>query len=309
MRHSAERNPIDYYRLYPRPTYLLMYKEPQSSYHRSMSFRTAQPRGGNALSRNAAMKMRRAISWLVASAEWKKVYEKRHKALVDWRINFITLTIPQQNDIDDRKVKRVLNAWLKYAAYQHGLKNYVWKAEPQERGDLHFHIITDCYIHYTTLQLSWNRLLKRHNLNGTHENPNSTDIHAVIEKDVSNLTAYAVDYMQKKEKTEDGEQRRTIKGRLWGSARALSKAGKKYIYMDHTEAENLHAGFMECNWKCKQVGDTASYIYMVNGFKPMYSFIEKSDPIHDMYRSELAAIKSESVQLALFERAAAMSTS
>lgn len=309
MGYRAEARPIEYYRLYPRPTYLLMYKEPNGNYRRHQISRESKERGGNAMSRNAAMKMRRAISWLVASAEWKKVYEKKHKALVNWRINFITLTIPQQNEIDDRKVKRVLNAWLKYAAYQHGLKNYVWKAEPQERGDIHFHIITDCYIHYTTLQLSWNRLLRKHKLNGSHANPNSTDIHAVIEKDVSNLTAYAIDYMQKKEKDGNGDTKRTIKGRLWGCARALSKAGKQYIFMDEDQAENLHKAFIECNWQCKQIEQTASYMYMVKGWKPMYNFIEKSDPIHDMYRGELAAIKSQSVQLALFEKAAAMSTS
>lgn len=303
MRAEALQEPI-YYRLYPRPKFLLLYREPRSNYQRRLNFKSKTTSTSNTLSRNSAMKMRRAISWLVASAEVKKVYEKKYKKLVPWRINFITLTIPAQNGIDDRKIKRVLNAWVKYARYQHGLTNYVWKAEPQARGEIHFHIISDCYIHYSTVTYSWNRLLKKHNLIGKHEAPNSTDIHAVIEQGIKDLTGYVVDYMQKKEKDEEGNIKRTIKGRLWGCSRPLSKAGKGYIYLDHEDSENLHNAFKEANWKCTQVEGTACYMYNPTQYGNLYRYIQKEDPIHELYNNELKQITSHSIQLALFERQA-----
>lgn len=301
----AERAPDpSYYRLYPRPKFLLLYKEPRETYNRKLNFKSSGTSTSNTLSRNSAMKMRRAIGWMVSSATHKKVYEKKYKKYVNWRINFITLTIPSQDGIDDRKVKRVLNAWMKFARYQHGFNNYVWKAEAQERGEIHFHIISDCYIHHTNIKHSWNRLLKKHNLIGTHKNPNSTDVHAVIEQGINDLTAYAVDYMQKKEKNEDGTTKRSIKGRLWGCSRVLSKAGKSYLYMDHEETENLHNAFLECDWNCKQIAETACYMYYPTGYNDIYTFIKKDDPVREMFHRELTLIRSTNLQLKLFERMA-----
>jgi hypothetical protein len=194
----------DYYRLYPRPNFILLYKEPKEQYNRGRNLlRRLTTSTSNTLSRNAAMKMKRALTWLVASAERKYVYEKKHSQKVPWRVNMITLTVPKQADTTDYKLKRILNAWLKWACYDSGLTNYVWRAEVQKRGDLHFHIISDCYIHYTTVKHSWNRLLRRHGLLNGHEEPNSTDIHAVLDSKVKNLSAYVVDYMMKKA-TNDG---------------------------------------------------------------------------------------------------------
>lgn len=246
--------------------------------------------------------MRRSISWLVSAAETKQVYEKRFKKKVNWRINFITLTIPNQNGIDDRKVKRILNAWLKYCKYSHGLNNYVWKAEVQARGEIHFHIISDCYIHHTTIRMSWNRLLKKHNLLGNHDNPNSTDVHAVIENGINDLTAYAVDYMQKKEKNEDGSQKRTIKGRLWGCSRKLSKAGKTFMLIEEDDAKLIHQLFKDSNWKSLNIENCPATIYMPTQRGDIYRYINKDDDIYKLYKQELEVIKSHSIQLPLFER-------
>lgn len=252
------------------------------------------------------MKMKRAINWLVASAQVKNVYEKKFQRKVNWRVNFITLTIPKQGDCDDRKVKRLFNELVKWAQYNYGFSNYVWKAELQKRGDLHLHIMSDCYIHHTNLRFKWNQLLGKFNLLNGHNNPNSTDIHAVIDEGVRNLTAYCLDYMQKKNKNENGEQLREIKGRLWGCSKALSNAGKQYISIEGDEAENLHKAMIQANWKPKQIEGTASMLYMIHKGNNPYKFITAGDPIHDIYRTELKMITSHNTQLLLFERQAEM---
>jgi len=294
----------DYYRIYPRPTYLLLYKEPKQQYNRRSNLLSKRSSTSNTLSRNSAMKMRRALSWLVASAEKKKVYEKRYKRKVDWRINFITLTLPIQNDVTDARVKRMFNTWCKWAKYNCGLSNYVWKAEVQKRGELHLHVITDCYIHYSNLNFAWNRILKKEGLLNGHIKPNSTDVHAVLEDDVKDLTAYVVDYMQKKGKNEEGEVVREIKGRLWGCSRALSKAGKDFQTIDEDEAQNLSQAFMKHGWQEKQVDRMPVWMYFIKGRKDIYNFIDKEDEIHRIYSNELELIRSNQVQLSLFERMA-----
>lgn len=293
----------DSFRLYPRPTFLLMYKEPHSNYSRhQFPSRSVDLRKDNSLSRNSSMKMRRAITWLVSAAEIKKVFEKKYKRKVDWRINFITLTLPRQGFKDDRQIKRLLNLWFKWAIYNYGMTNYVWKAEVQQRGDLHFHIISDCYIHHSNIRFAWNRILRNHNLLGGHENPNSIDVHAVIDERIKNLTAYAIDYMQKKEKDEAGEQRRVIKGRLWGCSSKLSKVGKKYMPLDDDEARQVHELFKAAEWKIEQVKDISCFMYICPHSRNPYSYIDKNDEIVSIYNSELSYIRSKNVQLTMFER-------
>ena len=246
--------------------------------------------------------MRRAISWLIAAATRKQVYEKKYSKMVNWRVNMITLTLPTQSNFTDYDVKRILNQWFKWANYNYGLNNYVWKAEVQQRGELHIHIISDCYIHHTNVRYSWNHLLSKYNLLNGHSDPNSTDIHAVLDCQVKDLTAYVVDYMQKKEKQADGTDLRLIKGRLWSCSRALSNAGKVYMNLEEHECESLHKAFIDSNWNCHQIPDTSCFMYMITGFKSLYNYINKQDIIYGLYQNELKLIRSSNKQLMLFER-------
>lgn len=252
------------------------------------------------------MKMKRALNWLVASADTKKVYEKKYKGLVDWRVNFITLTIPAQGDTTDKQCKRLMNEFFKWARYNHGMTNYVWRAEAQARGVIHFHIVSDCYIHYTNVRFTWNKLLQKAGLLNGHEAPNSTDIHAVLEKEVKNVKAYIVDYMIKKDTNADGTTKRSINGRLWGCSKALSVAGKNYQQLDEHEAEIVHKAFVKAEWEVKQIENTNCYIYMPRRNQNPYRLLDRSEDIYKIYHAELKAIRSQSVQLEMFERSAMM---
>ena len=56
------------------------------------------------------------------------------------KLNFIHLTIPSQGTKSDKFIKLILNRFILYAYRKTGLRSYVWKAEPQARGEIHFHI-------------------------------------------------------------------------------------------------------------------------------------------------------------------------
>lgn len=183
------------------------------------------------LSPNAARKIKQSIRWLIACSDTKKVYEKKYKRLVNWKINLATLTF-RENLQDDNKGRQILAQWLDMAKHRFDLQQYVWKAEPQERGAIHFHLITNTYIPFAELNYTWNRLLRKHELNNIDDN--STDIHAVTQ--AKNLEAYLTDYMTNDKKHAG---RRLITGRLWGCSHSLSQAGKKYLILDKDELIEL----------------------------------------------------------------------
>lgn len=173
----------------------------------------------------------------------------------DFLVNFVTLTLPvAQGDTTDEQLKRIaLNEWLIYAKRRYKLKSYIWKAETQNNGNLHFHLTTDTYIHWADIRKSWNHslrhfgfidryregmeqfhgngfqvredLLKRWDLASQKrayeygcktkwKNPNSTDVHAV--NNIKDLAAYMIKYMCKKE-----EGKRPVDGKLWGCSKNL----------------------------------------------------------------------------------------
>jgi hypothetical protein len=41
------------------------------------------------------------------------------------------------------------------------MENYVWRLEFQKNGNVHYHIVTDCYIRYETLKSIWNRTIEK----------------------------------------------------------------------------------------------------------------------------------------------------
>lgn len=155
------------------------------------------------LSRGSAKNLKRAIENILAIAVEKESLNHKLNRMYKWKINFVTLTLPcAQGSHSDKDVKRVcLDNFLKSARRRFNLASYVWRAERQRNGNVHFHIISDVYMDHANLRLLWNHQLeklgyidifeKKHG----HRNPNSTDIHSVSK--IKNLGAYMVKYMCK----------------------------------------------------------------------------------------------------------------
>lgn len=174
------------------------------------------------LTDSARKRLIKSINLLIAISLPKKAIHFDSKKEFTFRINFITLTLPSpQGTVTDKQLKQTcLKQWLEYWKDQLPGMSYVWRAERQLNGNLHFHLITDRYIHYKRIQETWNRCLTPlgfidafEKANG-HRQPNSTDVHAV--KAIRNLAAYIAKYMSKKEK--EGQK---VEGKLWDCSRNL----------------------------------------------------------------------------------------
>lgn len=185
------------------------------------------------LSRKAVGKMKNAINWLLCSAKDKMVYSKERDAWFTFKINFVTLTLPDTaRPVTDEQFKGALvQPFLSYMRKFYNLGNYVWKLEFQKNGKLHLHLATETFIHWRNIRKCWNTILGHNNLlvdfynEFGHADPNSTDVHSV--RKIKNLAGYLAKYMSK----QDADLSK-VKGRIWGCSEDLSKANRTAVFID-----------------------------------------------------------------------------
>jgi len=161
-------------------------------------------------------KLKRALQLIVASAVEKEAPNFKSGKTFKFKLNFLTFTLPTaQGTTTDKELKHALDNWIKRAKRKHKLNSYVWRAERQANGNIHFHMVTDTWIHYEKIRNDWNECLRAFGMidkfkqKHGHENPNSTDVHAIYR--VKNLVQYFVKYMSKEHK--EGEA--PIEGKIW----------------------------------------------------------------------------------------------
>jgi hypothetical protein len=192
--------------------------------HRSYDIEISREKYTGLLSPGARRKLIKYINLLVAISLPKKAKHFQSGKEFTFRVNFITLTLPAaQKDVSDTQLKQtVLKSWLEYWKQKCPGMSYVWRAERQKNGNLHFHICTDRYILYSEIRDTWNTRLARYHFidefekSHGHRHPNSTDVHAVAH--IKNLGAYIAKYMSKLDPV--GQH---IKGRCWDCSANLKK--------------------------------------------------------------------------------------
>jgi len=222
------------------PSRLVRYTYYNGSYHRSEKSQTWKKNFNSnltmgILSDSAQKKIRLAIDWLIFMSPSKRVYLKSQNKRFTFKINFITLTLPAKQFHSDGHIKsKMLDHFLQKLRRSHKMKFYLWKAETQINGNIHFHITTNVFIEYWLIRKYWNDILETHGYikhysrnqkeyfaNGfkmsvnnydkrsfysqyksyvwnkliNWQDPNSTDVHSVV--NVKNLSAYLVKYFTK----------------------------------------------------------------------------------------------------------------
>lgn len=213
-----------------------------------------QNKHNNKLSDKAIKRIKSAINWLVASAKEKRVYNATTKKNYNFKVNLITLTLPDTSKaIKEHEFKtKLMHPFFMYLKKYHGLNNYVWKIEFQQNGKLHVHITTDTFILHHKVRFIWNRLLKSNGFledfekKFKHDNPNSIDVHAVWK--VKNLGAYLAKYMSKNEQNTD-----IINGRIWGCNHELSDKNKCVLGVDRDECHEVLRPLMNPNIDYKEI--------------------------------------------------------
>jgi len=120
-------------------------------------------KANNELSKKSSSKLSDALNWLVFFSPWQPVYSKKEDKTFWFKMNFITLTLPtMQVHSDDYIKSRMLAPFLLWMKRSHNALHYVWKAETQDNGNIHFHITTNTFMHWRSIRKKWNTILANH---------------------------------------------------------------------------------------------------------------------------------------------------
>lgn len=187
------------------------------------------------LSSGSKKKIRNIIQLWTDSIDIKKKVSRKNN---DWKlkqITFITLTLcANQLESDKENKRNLLNRFLIEIQRKSNLSSYLWCAEKQKNGNIHYHILSNSEIDYKIIRSIWNNILADNNYienyrqNQIHfhkdgfnlrtdllkywneekqynaylegvkcnwSNPNSTDIHSL--RKIENIAAYVTKYMTK----------------------------------------------------------------------------------------------------------------
>lgn len=116
-------------------------------------------RADGLISQKAQGRINSAIDWLLAQSTVKRIYDKKTKKHFNFRANFLTFSLASPQIHDDNLIKsKLLNTMLVHLRQKWGVKYYLWRAEAQANGNIHFHVICDKYIPWWELRHYWNKV-------------------------------------------------------------------------------------------------------------------------------------------------------
>jgi hypothetical protein len=171
-------------------------------------------------------------------------------------------------------------------ARPNGLKNFVWVSEAQERGNIHFHLVTTTnFLSINYVQNYWNELIGQ-------ESKNSVDVEFIEQKSIRNISGYFAKYMSKShDKNFEGKglKDRVIFCRSFGYSRNFKIFDKLTIHRNE-----LLVIFPELEEKkvTKQISEDISIDYYFLNQEKVMQLIKKAD---DLKREAIGFIQVDAI--------------
>jgi len=120
---------------------------------------TAETRWHNfALSNSGKKTLMLKINWLyfLSKSRYKKALSGSE--IFNFKMNFITLTLSGKQKHPTAEItKTCFNQFLTEIREKYKMDNYVWRLEFQKNGNVHYHIVTDCFTDFHIVTKIWNR--------------------------------------------------------------------------------------------------------------------------------------------------------
>lgn len=114
------------------------------------------------ISANSRKNLIEKILWLNQFAKARTIRTYNGKYIYNFRTSFITLTLPSiQRHPTGEISNECFDSFLTTLRNRLGMKNYVWKLEFQENGNVHYHLITDTYVDYFFALKHWNNIINK----------------------------------------------------------------------------------------------------------------------------------------------------
>ncbi len=243
------------------------------------------------LTKSGKKRMEKAITLMCQASPTRYIYNPIINRHHYHKLSFVTLTVSDSKINRNAKevYKTCLRPTLQWLTKYKGVKLYVWKAELQKRGQIHYHLATPTFINYQELRNKWNYLqLKAGYLEGYYEkygnhNPNSTDIHSM--RKIKDAAAYLTKYFGKEQaqsKAEGEENKpetpKTV-GKVWDCSLNLKNANYFTCEESATIDQNIQNA-VKAGKAYLEVSDYFSILYCYK-IKPEHLL-----PISDRFRMQ-----------------------
>lgn len=207
----------------------------------------------------ASKNIKKTVDIFLQLSQERMIWNTVTKREAKFRLSFTTLTIPDEKEVDGREAYKGLKVFIDHfrkpprrKAISEQLKSYIWKAELQKRGQIHYHITANSFLNAWEVRRVWNGIcfrrgwMKDYQKKYNNTNPNSSDIHAVYK--VRDIQAYLGKYLAKSGKVDVSEYggiapfwEPTISGRVWDASKDLKIP--RYSYeLDGDTYERLDEG-------------------------------------------------------------------
>jgi hypothetical protein len=224
--------------------------------NKKQNFKGKQTYGGE-ISKDGQKKLRKAIETLYVITPRRQVFNRVLNKYTNFHLSSLTLTLSylQGKWLDSEVVKFCLAPFILDCRRKLGLNNYVWKAERQQNGNIHFHVISDMFGDIETIKKFWNdkqdtlgfidKFYERHK----HRQPPSIEITYVRNSDT--LGKYVSKYISKSK----GKHSKQVENHpLYPVTIYLpTKANEKlYKEMEQRRWEFISGRVWDCSMKLKQ---------------------------------------------------------
>lgn len=254
------------------------------------------------LTPGAKKRLTKCVEMLIQSAKHKTCVHPTKGYKFPFKLGFLTLTIhsPDRNITAKEAHEKCLEPFLQWIRRVHGCKLYLWKAELQKRGQIHYHITLDTFIHYNEIRLKWNELQQRAGYldqfyaEKGHYHAPSTQIKSV--KKVQNLSGYIL-----KEITKDYQNGDTVGGKVWDCSVNLKKASYYVTIADgeysHRIAKMIDSGEVQAVYT-----DHCTIFRVIN--KPAHTvlterdkreYIQVMETVHSMEVERVKPLKKQEI--------------
>lgn len=150
------------------------------------------------LSEKSSVRIKHIVNLLVECSILKTVTSIKEKFSFQYKTGLMTLTLPEKQKHTDQYIHyNIFKPFIRRMKEQYNLAEYLWKAEAQDNGNIHYHLTLNVFIHHSNIKIEWNKQLSKHGYrfkSDAHYNA-TTQIKATWK--VRNLGAYLCKYLSK----------------------------------------------------------------------------------------------------------------
>lgn len=210
----------------------------------------------------------------------------RHEVKANERkLVFLTLTLSAVQVHPDQEIKsKILRPFMRWLRESQGCNNYIWKAEVQKNGNIHFHVIIDQFIDKDEVRYKWNEYqdnlgyFERYQRKFGDKQAPSTQIEVVENQE--QIERYIGKYISKSQGC------RSIEGRVWEASKNVKSLRYFEIERDTTTEKNLQVAVMEKRMKFEALENCNIYSTIDQQVETILSIT--SLKLYEVYKRSLA---------------------